>query len=543
VTHAHLVRAGAGEMGDDCRSAAPLPGRTLLGMTHRRLVLAGLMLGVSLAALDMTIVATAARTIADDLGGLSLQAWATTAYLIAGAVATPLYGRLSDVHGRKPLYLLAIALFVLGSAACAFAGSMYQLAVLRAVQGLGAGGLFSLSITIVADLVPPRERARYTGHLIAVYGLFGVLGPLVGGLLAGADEILGITGWRWVFLVNVPVGILALLVVGFVLTPSPRGPRAPVDWIGASALAVGVVPLLVVAEEGRTWGWTSASAVGAIGIGILGIAAFVLVERRMGEHALLPLRHFRLPAFRLGSVVGIVVGAAMFGAITVIPLYLQIVEGRTPAQAGVLMLPLVAGIVLTTGVSGRVIERTGRYRSWAVLGCGFLVLGFVWLSTTAPDSPFAVTAVCMAVFGVGIGANLQSLTLAVQDALPESESGVATASTAFARQLGGSAGAAVFLSVLFGLLPGRIAAAFTTAAPQLAPLLADPANAQAVAALQGASLEDSSFLSTVDPALARPFLDGFAGATGVVFALGAVVAVIGLAAAVGLPDKKIGAAR
>ncbi|MDN5860833.1 MAG: MFS transporter [Pseudonocardia sp.] len=517
-------------------------------------MLVGLMLGVSLAALDMTIVATSVRTIADDLGGLELQAWATTAYLISSAVTTPLYGRLSDVHGRKPLFLVAIGIFVLGSLACTFATSMYQLAIFRAVQGLGAGGLFSLSVTIIGDLVPPRERARWTGLLIAVYGVFGVLGPVVGGLLADTPAILGLTGWRWVFGLNVPVGLLAFAVVARVLAPGNRAAAGRrVDWAGAGVLALGVVPLLVVADEGRKWGWTSYPAVLCYLVGVAGLLAFVFVEQEMGEDALLPLRLLRNPTFRLGTVAGVVVGFGMFGVITALPLYLQIVGGASPTGAGLLMLPLVAGIVVTTAVSGRVIEATGRYRSWLVLGVGMMIVGLLWLSAMDADTPFVATAACMAVFGVGLGANLQSITLAVQNALPSSEVGVATASTTFARQLGGSAGAAVFLAILFGTVADRIEAAFRAAAgtPAFQDAVADPgvaampANAEVIKAMAGAGsgigavLEDSSFLATLHPELARPFLVGFSDALGVVFLAGAVVLVLGLGAVLAMPDDRL----
>jgi len=230
--------------------------------THREIltILGGLMIGMFLAALDQTIVATAIRTIADDLDGLSLQAWATTAYLITGTISTPLYGKLSDLYGRKPLFLTAIGIFLVGSLACSFATSMYQLAAFRALQGLGAGGLFSLALTIIGDIVAPRERARYQGYFVAVFGTSSVLGPVVGGFLAGQSELLGMTGWRWVFLINIPLGIVALVVVSRVLNIPHNRREHRIDWPGALALTVGLVPLLIVAEQGRTWGWSSPAA-------------------------------------------------------------------------------------------------------------------------------------------------------------------------------------------------------------------------------------------------------------------------------------------
>src|SRR4051795_10048325 len=243
------------------------------GFTHRQivLILVALMSGMFLAALDQTIVATAIRTIADDLNGLSIQAWATTAYLITSTIATPLYGKLSDLYGRRPYFIAAITIFVIGSVLSGFATSMYQLAAFRAFQGIGAGGLFSLALAIIADIVPPRERARYQGYFLAVFGTSSVLGPVVGGFFAGADSILGITGWRWVFLVNVPIGIAALFVVNHTLNIKHHPHDHRIDWKGATALAIGLVPLLTVAEQGRGWGWDSTRSITCYVIGAVGV--------------------------------------------------------------------------------------------------------------------------------------------------------------------------------------------------------------------------------------------------------------------------------
>ncbi len=521
-------------------AAAPAQG----SLSHRQIltIFAGLMIGMFLAALDQTIVATAIRTIADDLDGLSLQAWATTAYLITATISTPLYGKLSDIFGRKPLFLTAISIFIVGSIACTFAGSMYELAAFRAIQGLGAGGLFSLALTIIGDIVAPRERAKYQGYFVAVFGTSSVLGPVAGGFLAGQAEILGITGWRWVFLINVPLGILALIVVTKVLNVPHTKREHRIDWPGAIALAVTLVPLLIVAEQGRIWGWDSVNAITCYLIGAAGLVLFLLAERRIGDDALLPLRFFRNGVFSWGSVAGFVVGMGMFGALALLPLYLQIVKGSTPTEAGLQTLPLVLGIMSMSILSGQLISRTGRYKIWPVIGISLMIVGIGALSFIGVDTPYWQVALIMVVIGLGLGGNMQPLTLAVQNAMPPRDMGVATASATFFRQMGGTLGTAVFLSVLFSNLGTQVADNFRTAAgdptfqaaltdPAIA---ADPANAPIVGALQGTpiSFDDSSFLSAADPTLARPILDGFAGSMSIVFLGAAAVLVLGLFAVI-----------
>jgi len=512
--------------------------------THRQIlaILSGLLIGMFLAALDNTIVATSVRTIADDLHGLSVQAWATTAYLVTSTISTPLYGKLSDLLGRRPLFLVAISVFVTGSAACAFAGSMYQLAAFRALQGLGAGGLFALALTIIGDIVAPRERARYQGYFVAVFGTSSVLGPLVGGFLAGREEILGITGWRWVFLINVPLGILALLVVARVLHVPHTRREVRIDWAGAVALGMGLVPLLIIAEQGRAWGWDSPWALLCYGVGAVGVVAFVLVEHRMGEHALLPLRFFRNNVFGWGTVAAFVVGMGMFGAIAMLPLFLQIVRGASPTLAGLQTLPLMAGIMTMSVMSGQTISRTGRHKVWPVLGTILMITGMLLLGLAMRvDTPYWQVALTMALVGLGLGGLLQPLTLAVQNAMPPRDMGVATASSTFFRQLGGTVGTAAFLSLLFGALPTRIADGFRAAAatPGFRAALADPvvaadpANAPILAALHGGvppALDDSSFLIRADPRLAEPVLAGFASSMSTVLLGAAAVLAVALVA-------------
>ncbi|GAA1249430.1 hypothetical protein GCM10009609_11030 [Pseudonocardia aurantiaca] len=497
-------------------------------LSHRQVVtiLVGLMLGMFLAALDQTVVSTAIRTIADDLGGLSLQAWATTAFLITGTITTPLYGKLSDIYGRKPLFMAAISIFVIGSVMCTFATSMYELAAFRAVQGLGAGGLFSLTLTILGDIVPPRERAKYQGYILAVFGTSSVLGPVIGGVLSGQASIAGISGWRWIFLVNVPIGIAALIVVARVLNV-PHVPRPHrIDWPGALALVMTLVPLLIVAEQGREWGWDSTRAIVCYVIGAVGLLLFVLAERAYKDDALLPLRLFRTGVFSLSSVAGIVIGAGMFGGIALLPQFLQIVHGATPTEAGFLMLPLVGGIMVASIISGQVTSRTGRYKIFPVVGTLMMVGAVLLLHfRLTVDIPLWELDLYMAMFGLGLGSTMQTLVLAVQNAVPPRDMGVATGSSTFFRQLGGTLGTAIFLSIVFSTVTDNISGQFRAAAgtPAFQAALADPAvranpaDQPVLAAFAGGGgdglassiLNDSSFLQTIDPRLARPFLAGF----------------------------------
>jgi len=512
-------------------------------LTHRQIlvILSGLMMGMFLAALDQTIVGTAIRTIADDLHGLSLQAWATTAYLITSTVTTPLYGKLSDIYGRKPFYLAAIIIFVIGSFACTFATSMYELAAFRAVQGLGAGGLMSLALTIIADIVSARERPRYQGYILAVFGISSVLGPVLGGFLAGAPALLGITGWRWVFLVNVPIGIVALFVVARVLNVPHRRRDHRIDWWGGLTLCVGMVPLLIVAEQGREWGWGSLRSLGCFVVGGFGLIAFVLVERRMRGEALIPLRLFGNSTFRAAIIAGTVLGVGMFGGIMMVPQYLQIVRGATPTEAGLMMLPMMMGIMIASIVSGRIIARTGHYKLFPVLGTALVIAGLLLFHSIEVDTPMILPILYMGVFGLGLGNCMQTLTVAAQNAVPMPDIGVATASATFFRQVGGTLGVAVFLSVLFSTVTDNIAGAFRRAVGDAGfqaalrdpAVLADPVNRPILDALRagpdgeaGGVLQDSSFIQQIDPRLARPFQEGFTESIQAVFLTGACVLVV-----------------
>ena len=499
--------------------------------THKQVltILTGLLLGMFLAALDQNIVATAIRRIGDDLNGLSVQAWVTTAFLITSTIATPLYGKLSDMYGRKPFFLLAISVFVGGSALCGLATNMYMLAAFRAFQGLGAGGLFSLALAIMADIVSPQERPRYMGYFMAVFATSSVLGPVVGGFLSGQSSILGITGWRWIFWVNVPIGLIALVVVNRVLKLPPRPGRAHgIDWEGALALVVGLVPLLIVAEQGRGWGWASGSAFACYVIGALGLIGFVLVERHMGEEALIPMRLFDNRVFSVGAAQSLVVGVGMFGGIASIPLYLQIVKGASPTKAGLLILPMVAGIMTASMVTGQLTSRTGKYKRYPVIGSAVMVAAMLLMFTIGADTPLWKTDIYMLLFGAGLGMNMQTVQLAMQNAVAPRDIGVATSSGTFFRQMGGTLGTAVFLSILFSSAPGHIANAYKSAGSTPAYRAAAAAHPDQLATLQhhSGSLNDTSFVNQIDKVLAHPFLVGFSKAMDTVFLVGAFVLVV-----------------
>ena len=532
-------------------TAAP-PAPAIKGpLTHKQIltIMAGLMMGMFLAALDQTIVSSAMRVIADDLNDLAGQAWVVTAYLITSTIVTPLYGKLSDIYGRKRFFTTAILIFIFGSVLCTFATSMPMLAGFRAVQGLGAGGLFSLALAIIGDIVPPRERAKYQGYFLAVFGTSSVLGPVVGGYFAGQSEILGITGWRWVFLVNVPIGIAALFVVNHTLHLRHTRLDHRIDFGGAAALTVGLVPLLLVAEQGREWGWGSDRSVLCYGVGLVGMVAFFLVERAMGQEALLPLHVFTNRTVGVASIASVVLGMGMFGGLACLPLYLQIVKGATPTSAGLMLLPMTLGMMSSSIISGQLISRTGRYRQFPIIGCGLLVGSLFGFHFVRADTPLWQTMILMLFFGLGLGFNMQPLTLAVQNAVSPRDIGVATSSATFTRQIGGTLGTAVFLSILFSAVPDRIQTALGKVAPtpEFQAALKDPqaptgnpeANNDFIQSLPtqfggggggggGAvnPLSDSSFIQQLDPRLAKPFLIGFSDAMDLVFLIGSGVMLI-----------------
>lgn len=508
-------------------------------MTQRQIwvVLIGLMSGMFLAALDQSVVSSAMRTIADDLDGLALQAWATTAYLITSTVSTPIYGKLGDIFGRRPLYIIAIAIFIIGSVATGLATTMFELAMFRTIQGLGAGGLFSLALTIVADIVPPRERARYQGMFLAVFGTSSVAGPVIGGAFAGVDELLFLDGWRWVFLMNLPIGAISLFMV-LTFLHIPHNPRPQkIDWWGAVTIVMAVVPILLVAEQGREWGWTSPLSITMFSVGFVGLVSFILIERKMGDTALLPLTLFKESTFARTQLMGFIIGIGMFGGMITLPLILQVVYGASPTEAGLLMLPMVAGLMTASITSGKLMSKTGRYRIFFNLGTGLLLIGYTYILLVLDASiPVWVLSIGMVIIGLGLGQLLQTTTVASQNSVHGKDIGVATGSITFFRQMGGTFGVAVFMSILFSQVTEKVVGAFDNPSTQagIAEALADravtsnPANAAIIQVLQNGAdgaaeiTVDSSFLIGADDRLTLPFREGFVESSLGVFLLATV---------------------
>jgi EmrB/QacA subfamily drug resistance transporter len=406
-----------------------------------------------LAALDQTIVATALPTIAGDLHGLSRLSWVVTAYLLASTVSTPLWGKLGDLYGRKAFFQAAIVIFLVGSALAGLSTSMTELIAVRALQGVGGGGLMVGAQTIVGDLVPPRDRGRYQGLFGAVFGGTSVIGPLIGGFFV--DSL----SWRWVFYINLPVGVVALLVVAAVLPGGLRREEHRIDYLGAVLIGASAASLVLLTSlGGTTYPWASGPIVGLAVLGVACAVGFVLAERRAAE-PVVPLHLFRQRVFSAASAIGFVVGFAMFGALTYLPQYMQIVKGVSPTSSGLRLLPMMAGLLLTSIGTGQLISRWGRYKVFPVVGTAVMTVGLFLLSRLHPDTSTLLSSVYMFVLGAGIGASMQVLVIAVQNAVHYSDLGAATSGATFFRSIGGSFGTAVFGAIFANVLPGNIASA------------------------------------------------------------------------------------
>ncbi|WTE15516.1 MDR family MFS transporter [Streptomyces uncialis] len=461
-----------------------------------------------LASLDQTIVSTALPTIVSDLGGLDHLSWVVTAYLLASTAATPLWGKLGDQYGRKRLFQTAVVIFLIGSALCGIAQNMPQLIGFRALQGLGGGGLMVLSMAIVGDLVPPRERGRYQGLFGAVFGTTSVLGPLLGGVLT--EQL----SWRWVFYVNLPLGAVALVVIATSLRIPRRDTRHTIDYLGTFLIAsVATCLVLVASLGGTTWAWDSAPIIGLALLGLLLAVAFVAVERRAAE-PVLPLKLFRVRTFTLAAVIGFIIGFAMFGAMTYLPTFLQIVRGVTPTMSGVHMLPMVVGLLLSSTVSGQIVSRTGRWKVFPVAGTGITTIGLLLLHRLDAHTGTAETSAYFFVFGLGLGLVMQVLVLIAQNSVTYEDLGVATSGVTFFRSIGAAFGVAVFGSVFAGRLRDALADAL---AGRNLPAGVDPASLAA----------DPRGLDRIPAALRPAVLDAFSSSITEVFLYAAPVALLG----------------
>ena len=445
-----------------------------------RLIFGALLLVLLLASLDQTIVSTALPTIVGDLGGVSDLSWVVTAYLLSSTVVGPVYGKLGDQYGRKIVLQVAIVIFLVGSALCGISQNMTELIVFRGIQGLGGGGLFVITIAVVGDIFPPRERGRYQGYFGGVFGVSTVLGPLLGGFFV--DHL----SWRWIFYVNLPIGLIALAVIATAFQPRTDHVKHTIDYLGAALLAGGLSAIVLYTSlGGTTYSWTSPWMLALIVGGVVLLAAFVFAEGRAAE-PILPLELFRNRVFSVTSAVGFIVGLALFGAITYLPLYLQDVKGHSPTTSGLLILPLMVGLLTASIGSGQLITRFGRYKPFPVAGTAIMVVGLFLLSRLQVDTPTVVTGAYMLVLGFGLGNVIQVLVLAAQNAVDYKYLGVASSGSTLFRQIGGSIGVSVFGAIfanqlaanLVGKLPpgGRVpsSAANPAVVKQLPAVLRDP---------------------------------------------------------------------
>src|SRR5437899_5037991 len=416
-----------------------------------RLIFIALLLVLLLASLDQTIVSTALPTIVGDLGGIAHLSWVVTAYLLASTVVTPLYGKLGDLYGRKLVLQVAIVVFLIGSALCGIAQTMTELIAFRALQGLGGGGLMVTTVAVVGDLVAPRDRGRYQGLFGGVFGVSTVIGPLIGGFFV--DHL----SWRWIFYINLPLGVVAFVVIALVLQVPSAEVRYRIDYLGMALLAGGLSAIVLFTSlGGNTYAWGSAQIIGLALLGFVPLAGFVFAESRAAE-PVLPLRLFQNSVFSIASIVGFIVGFALFGAVTYLPLFLQIVKGVSPTQSGLQLLPLMAGVIVASIGSGLLITRWGRYKIFPIVGTAWLVVGLFLLSRLHVETSILVADLYMLVLGLGLGLVMQVLILAVQNAVDYEELGVATSGATLFRSMGGTIGVSIFGAIFTAQLTTNLA--------------------------------------------------------------------------------------
>jgi EmrB/QacA subfamily drug resistance transporter len=505
-------------------------------LTHKEImfVLSGLMVGMLLAALDQTIVSTALKSIVEDFDGLTHYTWVVTAYLLTSTASTPLYGKISDLYGRRPVFQFAIITFLIGSFAAGAATSMTQLIAFRAIQGLGAGGLMSLTFVIIGDIISPRERGKYQGYFGGVWGLSSVAGPLLGGYFSDHAQILGVTGWRWIFYINLPFGIAALIITSMSLHIPKVKREHSIDYLGALLLVSGVSALLLgISVYGPQDGWQSSKTLLTLASALALILLFIFQESRAKE-PILPLTLFKNHTFSVTSVMAFIIGAGMFGAIIMLPLYLQIVKGDSATSAGLKLIPFMIGIVAMSIVSGKMITKHGHYKRFPIIGLALMTVGLAMLSTLTESTPFWQLSIYSILIGAGLGFSMQTIVIALQNSVDFRDLGVATSANTFFRSIGATMGVALFGTVYASRLAHNL------------PIEIEKLRASNPAALVGATpekfaalKENTAVLKTFTPELQVGIINAFVNSFHLVFLAAVPVTVIGFFVAFALRETPL----